>query len=159
MPATSPLEVPSPLSRLFGSSDRLRILAVLANANQPLTAYRIAQVAGIQPPNVYREIKRLSGLSELRKNALPTEGWELVDSQLRRFVQQKVRVYWSEDFALGAASRAARARQLRKAMSNVPLESRFVQQGRRPTASQIRNRRQKDAVLKRGGGRPSTRAV
>ncbi len=152
------LEVPAALSTLFGSEDRVRTIAILANADRPLTAYRIAKIARIEPPNVYRELSRLSKQGEVKRSADPSEGWVLTDSDLRRMMQRRLRITWSEDFVAGSAGRARRAKKVLRAATLVPPALQDLVPKRLPTAKQISARRQKNAVLIREGGRPSVRA-
>jgi DNA-binding transcriptional ArsR family regulator len=79
----------------FGSETRVRILAVLANAHRPLTAYRVGVTGGVPFPRLYREIARLekAGLVE-RKGS----GWILVDRDVAALLRKRVRIVWDEDW-------------------------------------------------------------
>ncbi|MGA7923687.1 MAG: helix-turn-helix domain-containing protein, partial [Thermoplasmata archaeon] len=52
-------EVDLTMVALFGSETRVRVLAVLAGAYGPLTAYRVGKTGGVSMPKAYREIGRL----------------------------------------------------------------------------------------------------
>jgi DNA-binding transcriptional ArsR family regulator len=97
------------LVALFGSETRVAVLAVLAGASRPLTGYRVAKIAGVQPIKAYGELRRLQGARVVRK--LPS-GWQLLDPQVRRFVGNRVRVAWSEDWEAGVRERARRAEKV-----------------------------------------------
>jgi DNA-binding transcriptional ArsR family regulator len=76
--------MPDSLVAVMGSVTRAYTLAVLAGTRVPLTAYRIAKLADLSPPNVYVELRSLarSGIVEARKG-----GWYLLDEVVRTFCE------------------------------------------------------------------------
>jgi len=84
------------VAALFGSESRALILAPLANAFDPMTAYRIAAVAQLQRTKVYSELRRLEKAGIVRSSSVadgPTV-WTLTDPDLRAFLRRRVR-FWS----------------------------------------------------------------
>ena len=148
------------LALLFGSEERVRILAALANAEAPLTAYRVASVGGMNPPNVYRELKRLLKFQEVELARTPRNrvGWKLVDPDVRALLRRRMRIVWSEDIVRGAQARERRADEAIERSSREPLDlSRFTP-GRPLTAIGARRRREKDEALSKAGARRSVRS-
>jgi DNA-binding transcriptional ArsR family regulator len=76
--------MPDPMVAVMGSVTRAYALAVLAGTRVPQTAYRVAKLADLSPPNVYVELRRLarSGIVEKRKG-----GWVLLDERVRTFCE------------------------------------------------------------------------
>jgi hypothetical protein len=104
----------SDLERVFGGAGRVRMLGVLANSSTPLSAYRIAKIALVQPIKGTLELRRLRDAGLV--NELPGERggsrWVLTDADLRAFFRRRVRILpWAEVRA-GAEDRAARGRAL-----------------------------------------------
>jgi hypothetical protein len=91
-----------------GSETRVLTLGVLANSKGPMTGYRVAKVAGVQPIKVYRELDRAveSGLVERS-----SRGYQLVDPDLIRLLQKRFRVTWSGSWFADEKAREARARR------------------------------------------------
>lgn len=153
------LTVDPGLATLFGSEDRVRTLAALANASAPLTAYRVATIVGIKPPNVYRELKRLLLFHEVEKAPTPEnqDGWVVVDPDLKTLLRRRLRVVWSQDLTRGAQERERRAAMAMQRSARDPLDLSKFKPGRTPSANEIRRRSQKDAVLAKAGARTSVR--
>jgi hypothetical protein len=80
---------------LFGSEVRSSVLAVLANANGPLTGYRIARTGGLPQPKVHVQLRRLAkaGIAARR-----SEGWVLVDLRLAALFTRHRRVMGWDDW-------------------------------------------------------------
>ena len=155
------LKVDPGLAALFGSEDRVRTLAALANADAPLTAYRVAILVGVRPPNVYRELKRLLRVNEVERARTPEgrEGWRLLDAEVRTLLRRRVRVSWSEDQLRGARARGRRASVAIRRSARAPLDlSRFAP-GRPPSTARRRQRSAKDRVLAGAGARTSVRST
>lgn len=134
-------------------------MAALANADTPLTAYRVARIVEMKPPNVYRELKRLLRGNVVTRAETPggSTVWSLREPDLRSFFRARMRVTWSEDLMQGARDRERRAADAIRRSAGEPIDlSRFVR-GRKASAAQLRRRRQKDQVLARTGARPSVR--
>jgi hypothetical protein len=70
---------------LFGSETRARVLEQLATSPGPQSAYRIAKAVGAEPTQVIAILRRLTDLAEHS-----TQGWALVDDDLRRFVRSRI---------------------------------------------------------------------
>ncbi|MGI0128863.1 MAG: hypothetical protein ACREEC_01685, partial [Thermoplasmata archaeon] len=134
-------------------------LAALANADAPLTAYRIASITGMKPPNVYRELKRLLPFNEVEKAPAPggKEGWRLVDADVKALLRRRLRVVWSEDLLRGARERGRRAAISIRRSSLVPLDLSAFASGRPPSAAAVRRRLDKDRVLEKAGAPTSVR--
>ena len=94
-----PLWINPKAEAFAGSATRLRTLAPIANANFPLTAYRIAWLSRIARSKVYDELRRLlsAGLVEERKDRREEATWTLTDPAVAEFLRKKVRIAWSED--------------------------------------------------------------
>ena len=126
------------LERLFGGRTRVRILAVLANAAEPVTAYRIARVAGSQVGKTSVELRRLERSGIVRRVAPSSRGlgWVMVDPDLRRLLQRRVRLVWVEDWDRLTARQALLARRshrpridlarFRPSPGSVPNRSEFL---------------------------------
>jgi len=82
----------------FGSETRVLTLAALANSTAPLTAYRVAKIAGLRPPKVYDEIRRAraSGLVTQSAGKL-----SLRDPDLRSLLRKRVRLFGWDDWRSG----------------------------------------------------------
>lgn len=154
------------LVALTGSETRARTLGVLANAERPMTGYRVAKLAGLPEIKVYEELKRAKKAGIVRKNP---NGWILVPADLRNFLQVRFRVYWAEDWdrarkgwaeeiptqlKVGLAEIRRRIREnpyyLRPKGWAPPAESKALEK-------ELRRRPEKDALLRRRGRRTSQR--
>ena len=153
------VQVDAGLARVFGSADRVRVLAVLANASRPPTAYRVARVAGVAAPNVYRELKRLLQVGEVRRAGPSRAGWELVDPDIGAALRRRCQVSWSADLLLDLQGRGARAAEVILQNAADPLDLSKFTPGRRPTRAEVRRRAEKNQALSREGGRASRKAV
>ncbi len=147
------------LAALFGSEDRVRTLAALANASAPLTAYRVATIVGIKPPNVYRELKRLLQFNEVQRASTPEnrDGWVVVDPDLKALMRRRLRIVWSQDLTGSARERERRAALAMQRSARDPLDLSKFKAGRTPSVNEIRRRNQKDAALAKAGARTSIR--
>ncbi|MFY9717946.1 MAG: helix-turn-helix domain-containing protein [Thermoplasmata archaeon] len=113
-----PLAVDPRLAALLGSANRVRTLAPLANAYRPMTAYRVARLAGIPRTKVYRELRRLLtvGVVGERRSRKGTSTWTLLDADMALYLRKKIRVAWSRDLAASATPRAEKERRLAAAL-------------------------------------------
>lgn len=147
------------LAALFGSEDRVRTLAALANADAPLTAYRVACIVGMEPPNVYRELRRLLRFNEVERKPTPEgrDGWTVVDADVRILLRRRLRVVWSRDLIRGARERSRRAALVVRRSSRIPLDLSNFSPGRSLTATALRRRQEKDEVLAKAGAPISVR--
>jgi len=74
---------PDPTGQLVaitGSVNRAYTLAILSGTRVPRTAYRIAKLAGLSPPNVYLELRRLEKRGLVQREA---GGWVLISDRVR----------------------------------------------------------------------------
>ncbi|HTT34773.1 MAG TPA: hypothetical protein VMH78_02750 [Thermoplasmata archaeon] len=154
-----PTPVDAGLAALFGSEDRVRTLAALANSSSPLTAYRVAKIVEMRPPNVYRELKRLLRGDVVTKTTRRDGStvWQLREADLRRFFRARMRVTWSEDLVSSARGRELRAVAAIRRNADDPIDLSRFEPGRRRTAADLRRRRRKDQVLARAGAPTSVR--
>lgn len=153
------LEIDPWLTALFGSETRVRTLAPLANAAEPLTAYRVAQLGGVQRIKVYAELRRLAeaGVVAERPTGANRSVWMLSDSEVRRLLQRRARVVRSEDWFLGERRRAQRAKnaateptswfETARYRRNPAVAARYAREIERPS--------EKDEVAARVGARVS----
>lgn len=153
------LEVDPGLLALFGSKDRVRTLAILANANSPLTAYRIARTAEVEPPNIYRELSKLVRVSEVRRMKTPEgeEGWALIDSDLQRLFRKRWRLTWSVDLIREQRGKQERVARTFSKASRIPLTLPTARSTGSLPARLARRRLEKDRILARGQARTSIR--
>jgi DNA-binding transcriptional ArsR family regulator len=140
----SPLPVEPGVAALLGSANRVRTLAPLANAYRPMTAYRVAQLAGIPRTKVYEELRRLrdAGVLQERRTRRGTSTWSLLDADMGLYLRKKIRIAWSADLAKAASSRAARERTLltgrrrwfdpSKYVANPAVAARYAREIERP---------------------------
>jgi hypothetical protein len=94
------------LMAMFGSRARLLTMAVLANAERPMTGYRVAAVAGLPRPMVYPEIRKGISANVIVETA---RGYRFADADLRDLLRKRVRISWLEDTVVGEAARAVRS--------------------------------------------------
>jgi hypothetical protein len=111
------------LAEFAGSETRVLTLGVLANATRPLTGYRIAKIAGRPEIKVYEELRRATGVGTVEKT---TDGFRLVDPDLRALLRKRIRLFWSEDWYADEFSRSARAETVKKLDDSWFDPSRYV---------------------------------
>jgi hypothetical protein len=78
-----------------GGETRVRTLGTLANAQFPMTGYRVAKVAGVPEPKVYPELRRAVRAGIVRKEK---DGYRLIDADVRALLQKRVRLFWDVDW-------------------------------------------------------------
>lgn len=147
---------------LFGSAARVAILATLANATTPLTGYRVARIAQVQPIKVYTELRKLAQAGVVREGVSEGGGigWSLVDPELRRLLRRRVRISWSVDWFRDEEGRRRRTRATRERLSRAsPVDvEQFGPPGWSPRQPEDYDRpAEKDKVLVELGMRPSKR--
>ena len=134
-----------------GSRTRALTLGVLANAEGPLTGYRIAKVARLPQTKVYLELRRGIRAGLVQRKA---RGFRLTDPDLREFLQKKLRLAWSDDWFVGERRRLRRA----KVVLSTPMDwfdsSRYRPNPRvaRRYAKEIERPTEKDTLALRFGG-------
>ncbi len=147
----------SGLAGLFGSAARARTLAALASASLPLTGYRIASLAAIQPIKAYSELKRLMSLGFVASRPIRkgTTGWVLADPDIRNLCLKRARLVWEPDWEQDVSRRAFKAKSILGVLGQIDLR-RY-----RPNPAAVTNRsefvrpRAKDRALRRAGLAPS----
>ncbi|HTT72708.1 MAG TPA: hypothetical protein VMG99_00960 [Thermoplasmata archaeon] len=92
----------------FGSETRVLTLAALANATQPLTAYRVAKLTEVRPPKVYAELAKLAGTPLVERIS---NGYVLKDAGLRELLVARMRFSWSGDWGSSYPKRTEDARR------------------------------------------------
>jgi DNA-binding transcriptional ArsR family regulator len=102
---------------LLGSDTRTRVLAVLANAYLPMTAYRVAKTGETRIPNTYRELARLKKAGLVGQSG---KGWILLDADVKTLLRKRVRIHWSEDLKAEREALAPRRAELRRRWSKMP---------------------------------------
>ncbi|MGI0133218.1 MAG: hypothetical protein ACREDK_09085 [Thermoplasmata archaeon] len=112
-------EIHPNLVAVFGSETRVRVLAVLANAFRPLTAYRVAKVGGVSIPKAYRELERLEKAAVVvhRKN-----GFVLAETSraVGDLIATKVRLSWDKDWEAEQIRERAEMESLLARLSRIP---------------------------------------
>lgn len=77
-----------------GSRVRALALGVLANAQMPMSGYRVAKVAGLSEIKVYEALRRAQRVGLVKQSS---EGFQLVDLPLKSYLRSQVRLHWSEE--------------------------------------------------------------
>ena len=155
---------------LFGGQNRALILAALANANAPLTGYRVARLTGAQKIKVNRELQRLEevGLVKRRAGARRSSGWVLDDPDLRGLLRRRIRVSFDSDWDLGRPGSGGAVDQLlaelERTLPDPKRQPEFYRPpGWKPSTSVMQTVREKvrpkekDVILRKYGARPSYR--
>jgi hypothetical protein len=124
----------------FGSETRVRTLAVLSNAAAPLTAYRIAAVGGIPVVKAYEEVRRLAATGLIDRIGT---GWVLRDADIGALLRRRA--------PISARPSRSTTSKLYGRFDRLPPPT-F--DGLGPVRYDVRRRREKDALLVRGGFRP-----
>ena len=124
---------------LVGSEARLLSLAVLANADAPMTGYRVAAVADLPRQKVYPLLRRALDSGIVRRTEA---GYVLIDGDIRDLLRRRVRIEWSEDRRLTESSRVEVARASAKEdfdwfdprsyVPNPEVATRYAKEFRRP---------------------------
>ena len=110
-------ELDPALVAFLGSETRARTLGVLANAEFPMTGYRVALVAGIPRTKVYRELRRAIQARIVR---LEQDGYRLIDPDFRILLRKRIRRAWSEDWARTYDDRTKAARKRLRELDTLP---------------------------------------
>ena len=87
------------LVAVFGSTNRVRVLAALAGSLVPKTAYAIAKMVGILPPKAYEGLKDLEGagiVSSIR-SARGARLYRLDDRELARYLRIRAPIMSDDD--------------------------------------------------------------
>lgn len=105
-----------------GSGTRVATLGILANSEKPLTGYRVAKLAGLQPIKVYRELAKASKSGLVQRTA---RGYRLADSDLRDLLRKRIRVSWFESWYDQESARGKRAQAVRESPTDSYDSSRY----------------------------------
>lgn len=147
------------LVALFGGTTRSRTLAVLSSAAGPMTGYRVAVTAALQPIKTYEELRRLqrTGIVSECMTVQGRMGWELTDEDLRKFFKRRMRISWFQDWDADVSRKSELGQSVVSRMAK-------LDPGRyRSNRSLVSNRAEferpaaKDRALRRVGLRASTR--
>jgi DNA-binding transcriptional ArsR family regulator len=117
------LRVDPKLAAEFGSATRVLTLAAIANAAEPPTAYRIAEIAQIRRTKVYQELDRLmaAGVVRAEERADKALVWSLLDADLSLFLRRRMRVSSAADLLRGRDDWLARNPRVVERISSTPL--------------------------------------
>ena len=150
------------LLSLFGSQTRLLTMAVLANADESLTGYRIALIAGLPREKVYPELRK--GVATRLLVRTP-DGYQLIDEDVRRLLRKRVRIRWDKEWDREREGWNERTRdRLDALLASIPRDPAYLRPRRwKPSVSAravIREKRRppsKDRLLRRLGLRTSSK--
>jgi len=145
--------MPSPLVSVIGSVTRAYTLAVLAGTRVPQTAYRIAKLADLSPPNVYVELRKLarSGIVEAREG-----GWVLLDERTRAFCEGRGPLFERRLSIEAKRKWVGQNRRRISRMLKLPLPRGEPRRGPGPRLmGEFRPSRSKNELLRAAGLRPS----
>jgi hypothetical protein len=153
---------PSLLS-LFGSQTRLLTMAVLANADEALTGYRVAIIAGRPREKVYPELRKGISTGLL---TLESDGYRMVDTDVRALLRKRVRIRWDKEWDRARKGWDIETRgKLTTLLASIPTDPSYLRpRGWKPSPSARKAIREmerppsKDALLSRLGLRTSTRS-
>lgn len=149
-----------------GSETRVRTLGTLANAEFPMTGYRIAKVAGVPEPKVYPELRRGVKAGFVRRER---SGYRLTDPDLRALLRKRIRIYWDVDWdasrkgwkdetpGLLKSGLSAIRRRLKANPSYLRPKGWKPPAASRRWAREIARPPEKDALIRRRGRRTSER--
>jgi hypothetical protein len=140
-----PLRIPADLIAIFGSETRVRVLAALAGAYAPMTAYRVGKVGEVPLPKAYEEVRRLAQAGSIVRKG---PGWVLRDEDIRHFMRKRLRVVSWDDWWNELDRTAARRHALLRRSMARPLP-RFSTDWKPRTP--VRRDPRKDALLREAG--------
>jgi hypothetical protein len=142
------------LVALLGSETRLRVLAVLASAYRPLTAYRVGKTGAVPLPKAYRELYRMEQAGLVARDGT---GWTLLDRDVRSLLRKRVRIRWFEDLRAERDQNSRRRRAtLRRLNSLTPPQFPVDWKPRDP--NEVARDLRKDEILRGLGLRGSIHA-
>jgi hypothetical protein len=139
------------LVALFGSETRVRVLAVLAGAYRPITAYRVGKTGSVPMPKAYREIYRLENAGLVGRKG---DGWVLLDNDVRTLLRKRVRILWLEDFSAERRRAAPRRQAILHRLADLPTP-RFPKGWKPREPERFRRDPGKDEILRELGLRKS----
>ncbi len=151
------VDVDPALTSLIGSTSRLLTLAVLANADEPLTGYRVAKVANLPRQKVYPELRRSIEAGLVRKTA---SGFTLTDADVRALLRKRVRIRWDEEWDRARWGRLATpSTELAEILQSLTGTRLYNPKNRIPAAAlqELEHDPEKNRILRKYGARPSAR--
>ncbi len=145
------IDIDPAVAVLFGSETRAATLGALANAGQPLTAYRIAKMTGSQVIKTITELRRLqkTGFVAQAFTDRGRIGWVVSDDLLGEFLRRRVRIVWAADWDQEVGKRIRQ--RTRSPKIRIDL-SRFVPNpGAVPNPEEFIRSPEKDRILAEAG--------
>jgi len=161
-------EVDPAVLAFTGSRTRALTLAVLANAEEPFTGYRVAKIAGLNPSKVYRELLRASKAGLIRRDRTGN-GYIIADPDVRTFLRRRLRIRWDDEWDKARAgwddeTPGLLSTALTAIRGRVRENPNYLRpRGWKPPASaeswagELRRPPEKDAGIRRAGRRTSRR--
>ena len=144
-----------------GSETRVLVLAPAANSPAPLSAYKIAVMAGLPRTKVYRELRRLesTGIVARSKSQEGTALWWVIDEDIRQLLRRRARIGLSDDLSQSAEGLELRTRKVLEFARRNPISADLLAKPASPRfPEEFRRIRQKDEILGRLGLRKANRA-
>ncbi len=145
------METDPALSGLVGSETRLRVLAVLANAQRPLSGYRVAKTGAVSISKAYPELERLAASKLVIRSA---RGWSIRDEDVAALLRKRVRIVDSGDWFRDKPKRDAEDRRFLSRLKNLPPPD-WSQIDSDAIRFDVARRKEKDELLLRHGLKPS----
>ncbi len=145
------MEIDAALSGLVGSETRLRVLAVLANAQRPLTGYRVAKTGAASISKVYAELERLATSNLVIHSA---RGWSIKDQDVAALLRKRVRIVDSEDWFRDKPKRDAEDRRFMSRLKRLPAPD-WSRIDSNAIRFDVARRKEKDVLLLRHRMMPS----
>ena len=155
-------EVDASLVSLCGSRTRLLTMAVLANANEPLTGYRISLIANLPREKVYPELRKgvATGILEAGNG-----GFRMVDADVQALLRKRIRIRWDQEWDRARRGWDEETREkLSNLLASIPNDPTYLRpRGWKPSPSARKAIREmerppsKDALLAGRGLRTSAR--
>ncbi len=144
------MEIDAGLSSFAGSETRVRLLAVLANAQHPLTGYRVAKTGMVSVSKAYPELGRLAKSHLVIHTA---RGWSIQDEDVATLLRKRVRIVDSGEWFREKPKRDAEDRRLLTRLKDLPPPDWSGLQPKK-IRYDLDRRREKDELLARHGMRP-----
>lgn len=155
------LTVDPSLVAAFGGATRVLTLGALANANGPLTGYRVAKLIDGQRTKVYSELERLAGAGLVRKESSPTGPitWQLQDKDIADLLRKRVKISSMEDWLTTRDAQTSNVAVVLQLLSRTPtlgLDG-LTRDTKIRNPRELARPKRKDELLTELGLRPSRR--
>ncbi len=146
-----PFRLDRSVTLLFGSETRARVLALLANAREPKTAYAISRAIEVRPPKVYKELAKLAsvGIVGTRIDESGRRRYFLADEDLRTLLLRRVRLAATDDWFSPARLKEVRTAMERTKRLKVDLPAMKANPSAVPNWEEFQRAPEKDRALKR----------